>query len=119
LALLDGGANCNLISNSKAKSLDIVPQVEEGNIKFGNTSSCRITHRLFLALTAKYNEKDSGNSSEITATAALQGDITTASDLKQGNTCINVLDLGRDGSCIVRALDVRDHLRELQTTGRS
>jgi broad specificity phosphatase PhoE len=51
--------------------------------------------------------------------AALQGDITTASDLKQGNTCINVLDLGLDGSCIVRALDVRDHLRELQTTGRS
>ena len=51
--------------------------------------------------------------------AALQGDVTTASDVKQGNTCINVLDLGPDGSCIVRALDVRDHLRELQTTGRS
>jgi hypothetical protein len=56
LALLDGGANCNLISNSRAKSLDIVPQVVEGNIKFGNTSSCHITHSLLLDLTANYND---------------------------------------------------------------
>lgn len=55
-ALLDGGANCNLISNSRAKSLAIVPHVEEGSIKFGNTSSCSITHSLFLELTANYND---------------------------------------------------------------
>ena len=44
--------------------------------------------------------------------AALQGDVSTASDVKQGNTCINVLDIKSDGGCIVRALDVRGHLRE-------
>jgi hypothetical protein len=55
-ALLDGGANCNLISNSRAKSLAIVPHIEEGNIKFGNTSSCSISHSLFLDLTANYND---------------------------------------------------------------
>lgn len=56
MALLDGGANCNLISNSRARSLHIVPQIEEGNIRFGNASQNKITHSLFLALTAKYNE---------------------------------------------------------------
>jgi len=56
LALLDGGANCNLISNSRARSLAIVPQLEEGIINFGNTSSSMITHSLVLALTATYNE---------------------------------------------------------------
>ena len=42
--------------------------------------------------------------------AALQGDVSTASEIKQGNTCINVLDLSPGGDCVVRALDVREHL---------
>ena len=36
LALLDGGANCNLISNRRARYLSFEPTREEGNIKFGN-----------------------------------------------------------------------------------
>ena len=44
--------------------------------------------------------------------AALQGNISRASEVQQGNTCINVLDISRDGLCSVRALDVRDHLLE-------
>jgi len=43
--------------------------------------------------------------------AALQGDLSTASDVKQGNTCINVLDFAPDGAVDVVRLDVREHLR--------
>ena len=56
LALLDGGANCNLISNSRARSLKIVPQIEEGRIQFGNASNDLISESLLLRITAKYEE---------------------------------------------------------------
>ena len=56
LALLDGGANCNLISNSRARSLQISPQKEEGKIQFGNSSDDTITESLWLRITAKYEE---------------------------------------------------------------
>ena len=40
--------------------------------------------------------------------AALQGDLTKASDVQQGNTCVNVLDVrSRDGLCVARALNLR------------
>lgn len=42
--------------------------------------------------------------------AALQGDVAKASDVQQGNTCINVLDVAPGGKCVVRLLDVREHL---------
>ena len=42
--------------------------------------------------------------------SALQGDVSKASDLQQGNTCINVLDFDADGRVLVRALNVREHL---------
>ena len=42
--------------------------------------------------------------------SALQGDMSKASDLQQGNTCINVLDFDADGRVLVRALNVREHL---------
>jgi hypothetical protein len=56
LALLDGGANCNLISNSKARSLQVAPQKEEGKIQFGNASNDLISESLLLRITAKYEE---------------------------------------------------------------
>jgi len=31
----------------------------------------------------------------------------------QGNTCLNVLDIARDGSVEVVALDIQDHLKSL------
>lgn len=41
----------------------------------------------------------------------LQGDRSRCSEIQQGNTCINVLDVPQDGgACKVQALDVRDHL---------
>lgn len=42
--------------------------------------------------------------------AALQGDVTKASDIKQGNTCLNVVDFQPDGTAIVRAVNVQTHL---------
>ena len=43
--------------------------------------------------------------------AALRGDVARASDVEQGNTAINVLDIAREGGAVVRALDLREHLR--------
>ena len=42
--------------------------------------------------------------------AALKDELSTASDIAQGNTCLNVLDVAPTGSVEVRALDVRDHV---------
>tara|TARA_B110001452_G_scaffold45420_2_gene34708 strand:- start:616 stop:1524 length:909 start_codon:yes stop_codon:yes gene_type:complete len=42
--------------------------------------------------------------------SALQGDVARCSEIDQGNTCVNVLDLAPDGSCSVVVLNVRDHL---------
>jgi hypothetical protein len=56
LALLDGGANCNLISNSRARLMQEATSFEEGNITFGNDSRVTITHSLLLDVTAKYEE---------------------------------------------------------------
>lgn len=49
--------------------------------------------------------------------SALQGDVSKASDLAQGNTCINVLDFDPDGRVVVRALNVRDHILEPAAVG--
>jgi len=38
--------------------------------------------------------------------AALQGDLAKASDVAQGSTCVNVIDLTSDGQCTVRALNL-------------
>lgn len=46
--------------------------------------------------------------------AALQGDVSRASDINQGNTCVNVLDVTPEGRVDVRALDVRDHMPSAQ-----
>ena len=56
MALLDGGANCNLISNSRARSIQLVPTLEDGKITFANDSRSTITHSLLLNVTAKYEE---------------------------------------------------------------
>ena len=56
LALLDGGANCNLISNSRARSIQLVPTLEDGKITFANDSRSTITHSLLLNVTAKYQD---------------------------------------------------------------
>jgi hypothetical protein len=53
LALLDGGANCNLISNRRAILSQVEPKIEEGNIKFGNDSTNMITQSVMLEITAK------------------------------------------------------------------
>ena len=45
--------------------------------------------------------------------AALQGDLSRASTVAQGNTCVNVLDLDPEGRCVVRALNLRDHLGDV------
>lgn len=42
--------------------------------------------------------------------SALQGDVARCSEINQGNTCVNVLDLSPNGDCKVIALNVRDHL---------
>ena len=42
--------------------------------------------------------------------AALQGDVTRAGEIQQGNTCINVVDFDSRGGVHVRALNVREHL---------
>ena len=42
--------------------------------------------------------------------AALRGDVSTASDVQQGNTAINIIDFAPDGRAEVRALDLREHL---------
>ena len=42
--------------------------------------------------------------------ASLQGDLSACSALAQGNTCLNVLDIAPDGYCVVRALNLREHL---------
>jgi len=44
---------------------------------------------------------------------ALQGDLSRCNALAQGNTCLNVLDIARDGSVEVVALDIQDHLKSL------
>ncbi len=54
MALLDGGANCNLISNSRARYLSVEPAREEGNIKFGNDSKNMITSSLTLDILVRY-----------------------------------------------------------------
>lgn len=43
--------------------------------------------------------------------AALTGDVTKASDVEQGNTCLNVLDIAPDGTVVTRALNLREHLQ--------
>lgn len=42
--------------------------------------------------------------------ASLQGDLSKASSVAQGNTCLNVLDVSPDGRCVVRAVNLREHL---------
>ena len=42
--------------------------------------------------------------------ASLQGDRAKCSEIAQGNTCINVIDLAPDGACTVQVLNLRDHL---------
>lgn len=42
--------------------------------------------------------------------SALQGDISRCNTLVQGNTCLNVLDIDRDGAVEVIALNIQDHL---------
>lgn len=46
--------------------------------------------------------------------AALQGDLSKCNAVPQGNTCLNVLDIDRDGTIEVRALNLQDHLALLQ-----
>ena len=43
--------------------------------------------------------------------AALKGDVSTASDVEQGNTAINILDLTPEGGVVARALNLREHLQ--------
>ena len=43
--------------------------------------------------------------------AALKGDVSSASDVEQGNTAINILDLTPDGAIVARALNLREHLK--------
>ena len=42
--------------------------------------------------------------------ASLQGERAKCSEIAQGNTCINVIDLAPDGACTVQVLNLRDHL---------
>jgi len=43
--------------------------------------------------------------------SALTGDVSKSNEIAQGNTCVNVLDIdAKDGSSIVQALNVQDHL---------
>ena len=42
--------------------------------------------------------------------ASLQGERSKCSEIAQGNTCINVIDLAPDGACTVQVLNLRDHL---------
>ena len=41
--------------------------------------------------------------------AALRGDLSRCSDVQQGNTCLNVLDIAEDGKAEVVLLDYREH----------
>ena len=42
--------------------------------------------------------------------AALNGDVSKASDLQQGNCCINVMDISPDGTVVPLVTDLREHL---------
>jgi len=50
VALLDGGANCNLISNSRARSLQVDTTIEQGEIKFGDTTGKAVSKSMLLTL---------------------------------------------------------------------
>ena len=47
--------------------------------------------------------------------ASLQGERAKCSEIAQGNTCINVIDLAPDGAYTVQVLNLRDHLTAAQT----
>ena len=47
--------------------------------------------------------------------ASLQGERAKCSEIVQGNTCINVIDLAPDGAYTVQVLNLRDHLTAAQT----
>ena len=52
VALLDGGANCNLISNSRARLLQVGTIIEQGEVIFGDKSEQSVSKSMFLTLEA-------------------------------------------------------------------
>ena len=45
-----------------------------------------------------------------TLIASFRGDLSRSSEVQQGNTCLNVFDVGRDGSVQTVLLDYREHV---------
>lgn len=56
VALLDGGANCNILSNSRAKLLQLDFDVEQGGITFGNCGKESTSKSVILTLKATHGE---------------------------------------------------------------
>ena len=51
--------------------------------------------------------------------AALTGDLSKCNEIAQSNTCVNVLDITEDGSCVLQALNRVDHISPLSNMAPS
>jgi broad specificity phosphatase PhoE len=89
------------------RSLGVLPSVPAGGDGDGGTATAsqRVdaedAQRVLIVAHGRFNK---------ILIAALGGDVSAASDVQQGNTCLNVLDVAPDGAVDVRLLNGRGHL---------
>ena len=94
----DGGESCDDVAERGLAGLRAL-----GALPGGDGAAARSCPRhVLVAAHGRFNK---------VLLASLRGDRSKCSEIAQGNTCLNVVDVDRDGACTIVALNVRDHLR--------